>query len=196
MAAVDAAQPDVIELHCACGARRVVPAGLRVVSCVKCGLAMGPPLPEPGPRPAIFLLVTGTVATQLVSVLVLGLAIAWAARRFDASSELLAWPIVSVLGIFAAGWAYRGSIGALLLAAILDGGIVAMRLPGRDRIAELLHASGAVPYVHDDTEPLALGIVVLAGVACVACLIAVPQARRFAAWQRSQIELAFRTRRV
>jgi hypothetical protein len=193
---VDTAQPAAIELHCVCGERRVVPAGLRIVSCIKCGQALGPPLPEPGPRPAIFLLAVAASATQLVSGLALGLAIAWAARRFEASSDLFAWLIVSILGIFAGGKAYRGGVGALLVAAAIDVVIVAMRLPARDRVTELLHASGVVRYVTVDEKLLALAIAAFAGTACLACLAALPQARRYAAWQRSQIELAFRTRRL
>lgn len=188
--------PATIELHCACGERRVVPAGLRIVSCVKCGQALGPPLPEPGPRPAIFLLAAAAGATQLLSGVAFGLAIAWMARRDGASTELLAWLIVSALGVLAGGRAYRGGVGALLVSALVDAAIVAVRLPARDRITELLHASGVVPYVTADAEHLALSIAAFAGAACLLCLAALPQAHRYAAWQRSQIELAFRTRRV
>jgi hypothetical protein len=167
---------------------------LRIVSCIKCGQALGPPLPAPGPRPAIYLLAVAASATQLVSGLVLCLALTWAARRFDASSDLVAWLIVSIIGILAGAKAYRGSVGALLVAAAIDAVIVAMRLPDRDLLTELLHVSGVVPYVTDDTQLLALSIAAFAGASCLACLAALPQARRYAAWQRSQLELAFRTR--
>jgi hypothetical protein len=92
--------------------------------------------------------------------------------------------------------AYRGSAGALVVGAAVDAAIVAMCLPGHDRITELLRVSGVVPYVTGDAHRLALGIAAFAGAACLACLAALPQARRYAAWQRSRIELAFRTRRL
>ena len=190
------AQPAATELHCVCGERRVVPAELRIVSCIKCGQALGPPLPAPAPRPAIFLLAVAAHSTQLVSGIALGLAIPWAARRFDASSALFAWLIVSIIGFFAGGKAYRGSVGALFVGAAIDAVIVAMCLLGRDRVTELLHVSGVVPYVTDDAELLALAIAAFAGVAFLACMATLPQARRYAAWWRSQIELAFRTRRL
>lgn len=185
--------PATIELHCVCGGRRVVPAGLRIVSCVKCGRALGSPLPAPGPRPAIFLLAAATNVTQLVSGIVLGLAIASAARHFDASAALDAWLIVPLLGIFAGGKAYRGGPGALVVAAVIDTVIVAMCLAGRDHVIEMLHASGALRYVTVDPPLLTYGIAALAGLAGLACLVALPQARRYAAWQHTRIELAFRT---
>jgi len=191
---VNGSEPATIELHCVCGERRVVPAGLRIVSCVKCGRALGPPLPAPGPRPAIFLLAAATNMTQLVSAIALGLAIASAARHFDASAALGAWLIVPLLGIFAGGKAYRGGPGALVVAAVIDAVIVAMCLAGRDHVIEMLHASGALRYVTVDTALLTYGIAALAGVAGLACLAALPQARRYAAWQHTRIELAFRTR--
>ena len=179
-----------------CGERRIVPAGLPVVSCIKCGQALGPPLPAPRPMPSIVLLAAAASATQLVSGVALGLALTWAARHLDASPHLVAWLIVSVLGIFAGGKAYRGSVGALYVAALIDVVIVAMRLVSRDFLTEMLRVSGVVPYVTSSTELLGLSIAVFASVAGVACLAAVPQARRYAFWQRRQIELAFRTRRV
>lgn len=189
-------RPATVELHCVCGERRIVPAGLPVVSCIKCGQALGPPLPAPRPRPAISLLAIAASATQLVSGVALGLAIASAAKHFDAQSYLLAWLIVSVVGIFAGGKAYRGSVASLYVASAIDVAIVAMRLASRDSLTEMLRVSGAVRYVAVDAELLALAIAGFASFACVACLVAVPQARRYAAWQRSQIELAFRTRRL
>ena len=193
---MDGSQPAAIELHCACGERRVVPVGLRIVSCVKCGQALGPPLPVPGPRPAIFLLAVAANLTQLVSGIALGLAIAWAARRSDTSSELVALLVVSVIGIIAGGRAYRGGVGSLVVGAAIDAAIVAMCLASRDRVTALLHGSGVVPYVTSDAERLALAVGALACVACLASLAALPQAHRYAVWQRRQIELAFRTRRV
>jgi hypothetical protein len=193
---VNGSQPAMTELHCACGERRVVPAGLRVVSCVKCGRALGPPLPEPGPRPAIWLLALAAAAAQLASGIALGLAVACAARRSDASAVLAAWAIVGVVGVFAGGMAHRGRVGALLVAALIAAAIAAMCLTSRARLAELLHASGVLAYVPLDAQLLARAIAGLAGVACLACLAALPQARRYAAWQRSQLELAFRMQRV
>jgi hypothetical protein len=177
-----------------CGQRRVVPARLRIVSCIKCGRALGPPLTDPGPRPAIFLLAAATNVTQLVSGIALGLAIASVARHFDASAALDAWLLVPLLGIFAGGKAYRGGPGALVVAAVIDAVIVAMCLAGRDHIIEMLHASGAFRYVTVDTALLTYGIAALAGVAGLAGLAALPQARRYAAWQHTRLELAFRTR--
>jgi len=196
MQSVNGSQSATIELHCVCGERRVVPAGLRIVSCIKCGQALGPPLPVSGPRPAIFLLAVAASLTQLVSGIALALAIMWAARRFDASSEVIVWLIVSVLGLFAGGKAYRGSVGALLVGPAIDAVIVAICLVSRDRVAELLRVSGVVPYVTSDAKLLAQAIAAIAGLAGLASLAALPQARRYAAWQRSRIELAFRTRRL
>jgi hypothetical protein len=193
---VNGPQPATIELHCVCGERRVVPAGLPVVSCIKCGQALGPPLPAPRPRPAIFLLAVAASSTQLVSGIALGLGITWVAKHFDARTELVAWLIVSILGILAGGKAYRGSVGALYVAAAVDVALVAVRLMSRDPLTEMLRVSGVVPYVTASAELLALSIAAFASFACVACLVAVPQARRYAAWQRRQIELAFRTRRL
>jgi len=184
------------ELHCACGERRVVPAGLRVVSCVKCGRALGPPLPEPGPRPAIWLLALAAGAAQLVAGIGLGLAIACAARRSGASSALAAWAIAGVVGVFAGGMAHRGRVGALVVAGLAAAALAAMCLTSRARLTELLHASGVVAYVTVDAQLLARALAGLAGVACLACLAALPQARRYAAWQRERLELAFRMQRV
>lgn len=189
-------RPGTIELHCVCGERRIVPAGLPVVSCIKCGQALGPPLPASRPRPPIFLLAVAAGATQLVSGIALGLALTWMAKHLETRPELVAWLVVSVLGILAGGAAYRGSAGALYVAAAIDVALVAMRLLSRDPLTELLRVSGVVPYVTSNAELLALSIAAFASFACVACLVAVPQARRYAAWQRRQIELAFRTRRV
>jgi len=193
---VNGPQPATVELHCVCGERRIVPAGLPVVSCIKCGQALGPPLPAPRPRPAIFLLALAASATQLVAGVTLGLAIASGAKHFDARSYLLAWLIVSVIGIFAAGKAYRGSVGSLYVASAVGAAIVAMRLASRDSLTDMLHTSGVLRYVAVDAELIALSIAGLASFSCVACLVALPQVRRYAAWQRRQIELAFRTRRL
>lgn len=179
-----------------CGERRVVPAWLRIVSCIKCGRALGPPLRDPGPRPAFFLLAVAANLTQLVSGIALGLVIASAVRHFDASAALYAWLIVPLLGIIAGGKAYRGGPGALVVAAVIDAVIVAMCLAGRDQVIEMVHASGALRYITLDTVLLSHGIAALAGVAGVAGLVALPQARRYAAWQHTRIELAYRTRGV
>lgn len=193
---MNGSQPATIELHCACGERRIVPAGLRIASCIKCGRALGPPLPDPGPKPAIFLLAAAANVTQLVSGIALGLAIASAARHFDASAALYACLIVPLFGIFAGGRAYRGGPGALVVATMIDAVIVAMCLAGRDRVIEMMHASGALGYVTVDAALLAHGIAALAGVAGLAGLAALPQARRYAAWQHTRLELAFRTRHM
>jgi hypothetical protein len=196
MGAVNGPEAATTELHCVCGERRIVPAGLRIVACVKCGRALGPPLPDPGPRPAIWLLALAAGATQLVAGSALVLAIACAAKRSGATSVLAAWAVVSAIGFIAGGMAHRGRVGALIVAAVIAAALAAMCLASRARLAELLHASGVLSYVTVDAQLLARSIAALAGVACLACLAALPQARRYAAWQRSQLELAFRMQRV
>jgi len=162
-----------------CGETRVVPAALTVVSCVKCGRKMAatdvqPTLPPPRAR-----LAGVTLLSQLVAACVFGLALWCFLRHAGPRGPIVGIMVASAVGVFAGGAAHRGSLFALACCAVIDVaiGVTAIYpLPAARPYAAMLFAK--VPHANL-VMPLG-GVVAL--VAALACLLVVPDVRRFARW--------------
>lgn len=179
-----------VELHCSCGATRVAPAGLRSVSCIKCGRELYAPLAPAALRPSIAILALAAFASQIVAAAILCLAVASLAQH-AASTELVVCGAVALIGVLAGGSAYRGSVTSLLVAGLIDAAIAGASLARTGALVELDRVQGLF-----DPAQLSLALTVTGTIAAVACALAIPQAKRYVAWQREQIERAIHTKRL
>jgi len=175
--------------YCACGATRQVSTELRIASCVRCGRAL---MSTPGVAapPSSTVAVVAALASQLLGALAffLVLASAWV-FKIDGWVALGAPLALGALWVFAGGSAVRGSLAALTCCALLDTVLAAICFANAWGASGFVRAATAraapALTMHIDTiQPIVGGIAALAAVACVA---AIPQVRRMAAWRDARI---------
>ena len=184
-------------LHCGCGATRRAPAYRTILSCIQCGAAMAPPTIATDPPPRRALVSAATFASQLLATITFALALAWIAALGVIDALTIGILATSAICVFAGGTAHRGSLVALALCSAFDIGVALVtlaRLP-------ITNAFTSPPLAHL-SEPLAnrldailLVIGAFAALSALACIAALPQARRFAAWRGEQILHAARVAR-
>lgn len=161
-----------------------------VVSCVRCGAAMGLPAnvaTVPAPRRG--LVAMATLVTQLLGTAVFALGLVWIIASHVTSNVVIGAVVASALVVFAGGHAHRGGIVALAGCAAFDlvvGVALLLRIPTAVAYtaAPMARISEALAHHHALVIAIAGGCAVVSAIACVAAL---PQARRFAAWQREQL---------
>lgn len=169
-------------MHCACGATREAPAGLTIVSCVACGAAMSRSIPiQYATPPTRTLVTTATFATQLLGTLAFALALVWIVALRVTAPPIIAVLIAGAGAVFAAGHAHRGNVIALGICTVFDLAAAAFLL-ARLSVTEAF-AGPALARLHVHPTYVLLAIGILAAVAAIACIAAMPQARRFAAWR-------------
>jgi hypothetical protein len=173
-------------LVCECGATRAS-AGLRTMACVSCGRAMHAPLPPAEPRPRTGVLALAALISQLVAMGVLALAIIWVLNHRQTSTPVIAFGGVALAGVITGSRVYRGSLVSVLLTAIIDAGFAGILFSRDSVLASFTYGQQFV-----DPDGLSLSLGGLAAVAAMLCAIAIPQARRFTAWQHDQLERAVR----
>lgn len=173
-------------VHCACGMTRHAPVGLAIVSCVRCGAAMGEAAAARlTPPPSRALLVLATLPTQLLGAFAFALALVWIAKGVRDPAVITAL-VAGAACVFAGGVAYRGSVVALGLCAVFDMAIAIALL------AQVSHAVAFVrlPLAGITENYLELGRIIpgcVAAVAAAECFVAVPQVRELARWRNEQI---------
>ena len=139
------------------------------------------------PPPKRSLVATATFASQLLGTIAFALAVAWIAALRVTEPQILAVMIVGAIVVFAGGNAHRGNVVALGICATFDVAVAAALL-ARVPVAEAF-ASPPLARLHVD-QHLALALLaagIVAALAAIACIAALPQARRFAAWRGEQI---------
>ena len=177
-------------LHCACGATRTAPVSLAVVSCVRCGAAMGrASMTRVALPPSRALLALGTFATQMFGALAFVLALMWIIKLRSTDGAVLAGLGIGAVCVFAGGAAYRGSVIALGLCAALGIAIAIALLAQQAHVIAFITAPLAnVSAYQLDAARIIAGCV--AAMAAAECFVAMPQAREFAQWRDEQIRRA------
>ena len=175
---------DTRVVHCTCGATRRAPLSLAIISCVQCGAAMGRvSMPRVEMPPSRALLALGTFATQLFGMLAFAIALVWIIKFRVTDGLVIAGLVGGVICVFAGGAAYRGSVIALGLCAVLDLAI-ALFAQYADVVAFITAPfAGTAQYL----EPARMIAGCVAAMAAAECLVAAPQARQFADWRSEQI---------
>src|SRR5712671_3963261 len=181
--------------HCPCGARRPVSNGLRVVGCVLCGRAMSPYKSDAfSIVPSRWIVSLATLTSQLLGIVAFLLAATWMLKLGHRNVGVVAVAVLSAVSVFAGGHAHRGSVGALGVCAGVDlaSGVAALiRWPVVTTFLRTPLAWAAPRIAADLTFALSI-VALLALLASVTCVCAVPQTRRFLAWQHAQLTLASR----
>jgi hypothetical protein len=177
-------------LHCLCGATREAPVGLAVLSCVRCGAAMGrASIARIAIPPSRALLALGTFATQLFGTIAFALALVWIIRVGVTDDAVLVALFGGAVCVFAGGAAYRGSMVALGLCAVLDIAIAIALLAQQSHVIAFVTA----PFANLSVQQLDMVRIVVGCVAAMAaaeCFVAAPKAREFAAWRNEQLKRA------
>jgi hypothetical protein len=179
---------ELQELHCACGATRRAPIALSIVSCVSCGRAMAPAqVVTYAPPPSRTLVATATLASQLLGTFAFALGLIWIVALRVTDATIISIMFAGTVAVFAGGNAHRGNVIALGLCAVFDLAVATATL-ARLPFAEAFAQPPLARFAADTHLPLAmLGAGVIAALAAITCLAALPQARRFAAWRGEQI---------
>lgn len=176
--------------YCTCGASREAPASLRVVACVRCGRELTARPETTPPLPSAALAMLAALVSQLLGALGFCAVVAWAwsvgPEVRVAAGVLLA---LASVWVFAGGSAVRGSVSGLVCCAVLDLA-VALAVLGYAASAHRFVYVAAVRFVpslvgHVDTVLQVLGSVAALG--ALACVAALPQVRRVAAWHEAQL---------
>jgi len=131
------------------------------------------------------MLVLATFTSQLFGALAFALAAVWLVVLGDHSPLTIGTLALGAVCAFAGGMAYRGSVNALGLCAVLDVamGIALITKPFAVKAFVLVPTMWVRPEL---VREAALGMTLLGLVAlatAAACIAAVPQVRRFVAWR-------------
>jgi hypothetical protein len=176
-------------VHCICGATRQAPVNLAIISCVQCGAAMGQvTATRVAQPPSRALLAIGCFATQLLGMLAFALALSSVIRLRMTDDLVISVLVGGGVCVFAGGAAYRGSVVALGVCAILDLVIATALLSHSSSLTVITAPLPAVAAQYLETACIILGCV--AAMAAAECLVAAPQARHFARWRAEQIRRA------
>jgi len=177
-------------LHCTCGATRQAPVSMSIVSCVRCGAAMGLASKVASvPAPRRTLVGTATFASQLLGTAVFVLGLVWIVALRTTTDVVFGALVASAILVLAGGHAHRGGVIALASCATFDlaiGIALLLKIPPAITYAEapIVRISDALARHHE----LVITITGIAAVVCaIACVAALGQARRFAAWQREHL---------
>jgi hypothetical protein len=141
------------------------------------------------PTPSRAIISIATFTTQLLGALAFALAVVWIIKQGDRQPMKLAILALGAVGVFAGGNADRGSVFALALCALLDVAVAIACLAKLSAVKAFVvtPVAWAAPTA---THQLAIGITIAGTVAVLAasaCIAAIPQTRRFAAWRDEQI---------
>ena len=179
--------------HCACGARRPVSNGLRVVACVKCGRAMSPYNSDAfSIVPSRWMLAVATFISQLLGILAFLLAAIWMLDVGHRNGGVAAVALFGAVSVFAGGQAHRGSIGALGMCVVFDVAIGFACLIRPSIVTKFVYAPVAqtAPNIAGNLDVAMSIMTVVALLTAIVSMLAVPQSRRYLAWRRTQLTLA------
>ncbi len=176
--------------HCACGARRPVSNGLRVVGCVMCGRAMTPHKKDTFTRvPSRWILSFATFVSQLLGLIAFLIAATCMLELGHRNAAVFAVALFGAACVFAGGKAHRGSVRALGLCATIDLTIGVACLIPWSTVTDFVYAPTAsvAPTIANDLNSTMSITSLVALLAAVICIVAVPQTRRYLAWYRTQV---------
>ncbi|HEX5058269.1 MAG TPA: hypothetical protein VFV99_02860 [Kofleriaceae bacterium] len=141
------------------------------------------------PTPSRSIVAGATLVSQLLGTLAFALALVWIIKHGYRGPINVTILVLGAVAVFAGGNAHRGSVVALVVCAVIDLAVAVACLANISAVDTFVHTSVAwaapavVPKLHIMT--VIAGIVAV--LAASACMAAVPQTRRFAAWRERQI---------
>lgn len=139
------------------------------------------------PPPSRTLVATATLASQLLGTLAFALGLIWIAALHVTDAAIVAVMVAGTVAVFAGGNAHRGNVIALGLCAVFDVAVAVATL-ARLQVTESFAWPPLARFGAESALPLAmLGAGVVAALAAITCIAALPQARRFAAWRGEQV---------
>jgi hypothetical protein len=184
---------DTQLLYCSCGAARQVPLKLAHVSCIQCGGAMAPAsIARIAPAPSRGVAATATFVTQLLGTFVFALAVYSFVVLQRQEPFVIGLLAAGAFGVFAGGRAHRGSVNALCSCIAYD---LALAVAVLSRIPEVnTFVTAPLQRLTLARVPTLTTLGAVALVTAAACIAALPQVRRFAAWRGSRVMQAVRAR--
>jgi len=150
------------------------------------------------PTPSRSIVASATLASQLLGTLVFALALVWIIKHGNSWPVNLTILVLGAVAVFAGGNAHRGSLGALAVCALLDLAVAIACLAKISAVHAFVLApvAWAVPAAAPKLPIATMIAGIVAVLAASACIAAVPQTRRFAAWRDKQILHAARAWRA
>lgn len=177
-------------LHCDCGEVREVSVGIAVLACVRCGRAMHAPRPPEPPVPSHLIIAAASILIELLCALAFTLGAIWMLRTGDTSARAIAVPAIAAIGLAAGAYAYRGGVTSLIVGAAITAAIALACSLQPTTVGDLFLRAHLAPALGPPNR-LALLTGGLSLITVGICVAALPQARKFAAWQRDRLERAF-----
>ena len=150
-----------------------------------------------GPAPARGLVSTATLLSQLFGTLAFALSLAWIISMRVTDGTVIGTLVVGAIVVFAGGNAHRGSLVGLVLCAAFDAAVAVLCLTKNATAGAFVGVPLArlSPSLFKHGELVLVVAGAVAAAAAIACMAALPQARRFAAWRGEQIMHAARVAR-
>lgn len=141
------------------------------------------------PTPSRSIVASATLASQLLGTLTFALALVWIIKFGHHKPVNLTILVLGALGVFAGGNAHRGSVVALVVCALLDLAVAIACLGNIAAVAVFVQApvAWAAPAIASKLPIVTMIAGIVAVLAASACMAALPQTRRFAAWRERQI---------
>jgi len=141
------------------------------------------------PRPARSIVATATFVSQLLGTLGFALALVWIIKHGHPQPVSLTILVLGAICVFAGGNAHRGSVRALAVCALLDLAVAIACFANLSAVTAfvLVPVAWAAPALVHQLAIATMIAGVVAILAASACIAAVPQTRRFAAWRDEQI---------
>jgi len=156
---------------------------------------MGLPSELPTPAPSRARLAPATLVSQLLAASVFVMSLWWIVRHGNTDVAMIGL-IVGASGVFAGGMAHRGGLVALVACCVLDLALALACLVAPPQVLAFVQAPLAKlsPRLGEELATTMVVMGVVATLAAVACLVALPQARRFATWHDQRVQQAARVR--
>jgi hypothetical protein len=142
--------------------------------------------------PSRWILSFATFISQLLGLLAFLMAAMWMLQLGHRNVGVIAVALFGALSVFAGGQAHRGSVWALGMCVGADLLVGVACLIRSASVTKFVYAptAWAAPNIASDLN-LAMSITsIVALLTAVACIVAVPQTRRYLAWHRTQMTLA------
>jgi len=149
----------------------------------------------PTPAPSRALLATATFVTQLLATTLFVLSLWWIVRHGNTDVASIGL-VAGASMVFAGGMAHRGGIGQLVACSLLDLALALSCLVAPAPVLAFTQVPLArlSPRLVEGLETSLAVTGVVAALAALTCLVALPQARRFATWHDQRIQQVARVR--
>ena len=156
---------------------------------------MAPPSELPTPAPSRARLAPATLVSQLLAASVFVMSLWWIVRHGNTDVAMIGL-VAGASGVFAGGMAHRGGVGALVACSVLDLALALSCLIAPPPVRAFVQPPLAKlsPRLVEELATSMIVMGVVAAIAAIACLVALPQARRFARWHDQRIQQAARAR--